>query len=168
MLVPRLDILGGYADVMRYGRYKNVGICTWRGQATGLAVREVTDIVAGMLARGTELYSFIHLVPNRVPLPDSEAREGLIALMKQYEVRTACAAIVIGGTGFWASAMRNAVIGLRVVVPRSFEYRLHGDSDEILSWLPIAHSKRTGIEVTDHQLKRVLAESKDWQIAAAS
>lgn len=56
-------------------------------------------------------------------------------MMTERSSELACVAVVVGGTGFWASAMRNAVIGLRVFASRGFELRLHGSADEVVAWL---------------------------------
>jgi hypothetical protein len=165
MQPARLTVLGSHPHAMTIGAFKNIVICCWCGQATGPAVNTLRATVDAVLARGTELYTYIHVIRDRVKLPDADARTGLIEVMRVYEARTACVAIVVGGSGFWASAMRNAVIGLRVVAPRSFEYRLHAEPSEVLEWLPQAHRKRSGIDIPTSVLDLLLTDALSWQPA---
>jgi hypothetical protein len=75
----------------------------------------------------------------------------------------ACVAVVVGGTGFWASAMRNAVIGLRVFASRKFELRLHGTVDEVVTWLPSAHQQQTQVELPASALREWLKQAQELE-----
>ena len=162
-MAAQLEPLGEYPGVMKYGYYKNIGVCVWLGQATRHSVNSVHEAVRTLLARSSELHSFIHVINSGVPLPDAGGRSGMVELMKRYEARTACAAIVIGGTGFWAGGMRSAVTSLRLLAPRSFEYRLHGSTREIVPWLAQEHSRRSGVSVSQAELAELVQQIEVWQ-----
>jgi hypothetical protein len=87
--------------------------------------------------------------------------------MKQNAEQVACIAVVAGGTGFWASAFRSFVTGLRWLAPRSFEIRLHGTIEEVARWLPAEHLKLTGVKLDPMRLQRLLAEWTDPKNHAA-
>ena len=71
--------------------------------------------------------------------------------MKSQANRFGAVAVVIGGSGFLASAVRSFLTGLRLVSPRTFDFRLHGKTSEILevgfpprtSTAPVNRSTRT-------------------------
>ncbi|MET0592911.1 MAG: hypothetical protein ABW133_09445, partial [Polyangiaceae bacterium] len=65
--------------------------------------------------------------------------------------------IVIHGSGFVASAVRSFLTGLRLVAPRSFDFRLHSRTFEVLKWFPAAHENRTGRPIDVAQFGRVLS-----------
>jgi hypothetical protein len=104
--------------------------------------------------------SYVHLVPNRLELPDPAARSALLDLTRDYGARTACVAVVVGGMGFWASAIRGFVTGIRVVAPRSIEFRMHAEIAELVEWFPDEHQRRTGVRLEPSELLRQLEHAQ--------
>ncbi|MET0342218.1 MAG: hypothetical protein ABW252_14535 [Polyangiales bacterium] len=84
-----------------------------------------------------------------------------------YEPFIACVGVVLLGSGFWASAMRNMVIGLWLLVRTPFEYRMHGRVEELFEWLPAAHETRTGVVITPTELSALRSEARRWQVERA-
>jgi hypothetical protein len=144
-----------------------VGICTWVSQANGPAVDALIDAMNRIAAPG-QRFSWIHIIRDKAGLPDGAARSGFARIMQERSAELGCVAVVVGGTGFWASAMRNAVIGLRVLAPRKFELRLHGTIDEVVEWLPAAHEKVSGIQISPATLQRLLAEAERFEPAGST
>lgn len=159
----RFELVGEYPGVLRITAWENVTVCMWSGQADGPATMELER---SMDRRGTRVrrLSYIHLIRDRLALPDADARRNFRHMMTRRNAELACVAIVVGGTGFWASAMRNAVIGLRVLSPRDFTFRIHGSTSEVLDWLPTMHEERTGVAVS-RELLRALLEQAHAQAA---
>jgi hypothetical protein len=153
-----LELVAEYPGVLTIRAWKNIGLCTWSGAAVAPVVATLVEATEKLRSPGRRV-SFVHLIPDKLALPDAEARSAFIRLMKDYQSDLACIAIVVGGTGFWASAMRNAIIGLRVFAPRSFEFRLHGSVEEVVEWLPAAHRKLTDVEIPPATLERLLAQA---------
>jgi hypothetical protein len=102
--------------------------------------------------------SGVHLIADGVGLPTPEARTRLMALIKGGSAHFGAVAIVIAGTGFGASAVRSFLTGLRLVAPRSFDFRLHSRTYEVLKWFPSAHEQRTGQPIDVAQFGRALSE----------
>lgn len=159
----QLEVLGEHPDAMRLGRFKNLIICAWSGEASAAAVHKLLDIMKHLHRDSNEVRSYIHMLPDQVPLPEAQAREGLSYLMSHYEPYIACVAVVIAGTGFWASAMRSMVLGLRMLVRTPFEFRMESSAEAVLSWLPDEHAKRTGVRITAHELLELFLEARRWQ-----
>lgn len=134
----------------------NLTLCTWHGQATGRAAELVTQTMDRPELRGRR-QSFIHVIHTGLPLPDAEARQVFMNTMKERANDLACVAVVVLGTGFWASAMRNAVIGMRVFAPRAFEFRVFGTCDEVVDWLPTANEKLAGVALAPEALRALLS-----------
>jgi hypothetical protein len=108
--------------------------------------------------------SYVHMVPNAVALPDAEARAGLRYIMNRYEPFIACAAVLLDGSGFWASAMRNVVIGLRLLASTPFAYRVDTSLDDVLAWLPDEHYRRTGVRIVPNDVRTLLEQGSRWQL----
>jgi hypothetical protein len=164
---PRLEILGEHPNAVRVGRYKNLVIGAWSGQCTGAAVRTLKELMVPLHRGSSELRSYIHMLPGHVPMPDAEARAGFRWIMDHYEPHIACAAVLLEGSGFWASAMRNVVIGLRLLTANSFAYRIDTTHEELLVWFPDEHQKRTGVRIPADELRPLLEQARRWQQPSA-
>lgn len=139
-----------------FGSWKNLLVATWTTQCTG-PLAESLGRVAGPFAKAhPEGFSSIHVIGNKPPLPTSEARETLIAQMRQYSNEVACIGTVLEGSGFWASAVRSFIVGLRFVVPRTFEMQTYASIPELAAWLPPLHAARTGVVIEKAELERTL------------
>ena len=130
----------------------------WESAADSSAVERLAKVSTALAAVDPQSRrSNVHIITESGGLPTPAARAGFIELMKEHADRLACVAIVVGGTGFLASALRSALTGMRLLAPRSFNYRLHGSVDEVLKWLPAEHHTRTGEELDSRRLGQVLA-----------
>jgi hypothetical protein len=148
--------------VCAIGRWRNVVVIVWKSAGTQPAAEKLARLTSQMRITHLEGVSHIHLVKNRAGLPDSAARTVLVNIMREHSDGIGNCAVVIGGTGFWASTMRSAITSMRLISPRSFEMRLHGTSAEILDWLPDAHEARTGVKLAREVLARLLQQAERW------
>ena len=153
-----LERVAEYPGVVTISGWQNLRIVSWVAQGIGPAV----DVIHLSMDRSKDFpqYSWVHLIRDKLPLPDAMAREGFVRMMRERSNELACVAVVVGGTGFWASAMRNAVIGLRVFAPGKFDLRLHGTIDEVVTWLPGAHERQTKIELPAQVLRELLLQAQ--------
>lgn len=153
-----LERVAEYPGVVMIGGWKNLRIVSWVAQAIGPAV----DVLALSMDRSQEYpqYSWVHLIRDKLALPDADARAGFVHMMTERSGELACVAVVVGGAGFWASAMRNAVIGLRIFASNKFELRLHGTNEDVVKWLPAAHQKRTQVELPSATLRQLLMQAE--------
>jgi hypothetical protein len=135
---------------------ENITLIVWHDQPTERAV----DLLARVTERRRKQYpngiSTIHLVKGNLALPDQPTREAFVRLMKSSNSALACVAVVVGGSGFWASAARSLITGMRVLARGSFDMRLHGDIAEVVKWLPEKHAARTGLHMDPAQLSEAL------------
>jgi hypothetical protein len=142
-----------------FGAWRNVFVGIWESQATIPAVDRMvkaTDTLSELYPTGR---STIHIVAPGAALPTADVRAYFVNTLKKNADNLACVAVVVGGTGFWTSALRSFVTGLRWLAPRSFDFRMCGSIFEVARWLPAEHNKRTGIEIDSRRLTQVL---EDW------
>jgi hypothetical protein len=152
-----IAVVGERQGTLRVWAWQNVVFVSWTGKPSADAAKMLGPITDQILAHVTaEKLSYVHLVPNKLELPDAATRTALIELAQVYGTRTACVAIVLGGVGFWASAMRSFVTGIRVVAPRSIDFRLHAELPELLEWFPEEHARKTGVQLAPTDLLRHL------------
>ena len=140
-----------------FGSWKNVFVSVWRSQGTVLAIDRMLAAMAAM-PRIAEKRSDIYIIPEGARLPEAPVRDHFIEVIQASSETLAAVAVVVGGGGFWASAIRSFVTGLHWVAPRSFDFRLHGSVDDVAAWLPPVHELRTGVRLDPTRLRRVLEE----------
>jgi hypothetical protein len=134
-------------------------IVSWNDQADLPAVRDLSEISDQLLAVYPNV-SAIHLAASDIGLPPSEVRNALLDMMARYGPHTACLAIVLEGSGFWASAMRSVITGMRMLAPRAFSMRIHEDVDAVCEWLPLEHHRRTGVNLDREELRLALQRAR--------
>jgi hypothetical protein len=145
---------GGFA----IASWSHVLMVRWESAADGSAVERLAKVSRDLAAARLQTRrSNVHIIADSAGLPTADARAGFIDLMKAHADRLACVAIVVGGSGFLASAMRSLMTGMRLLSPRSFNYRLHGSTDEVVKWLPTEHLAKTGEQIDPRRLGQVLA-----------
>lgn len=161
-----LALLDSEPDVVSIGTWQNLVIVVWHAGATVPAVARLSAISRSMKAQHPERVTHVHIIPDRAGLPTSEARSDLTALLKELGEHIANVAVVVGGTGFWASTMRSMITGMRFLSPRAFDLQLHATVTEIVDWLPKAHLTRTGVVIAPTELHRVLRLAELWPLDA--
>ena len=95
------------------------------------------------------------------PAPTPEAQAILTHVFDGRNSDLACTAVVVEGTGFWASSMHSTITSMRLAASGSMRLRLHSTIDEVVKWLPAAHKERTGIEFDAEHLRRILQTARD-------
>ena len=150
-------------DTCCCGAWQNVTITRWQSRATGPATDRVSRVSAEIRGEYPQGISSVHLIVEGAPLPTPEGRAGLNTLMNAHASQLACVAVLIGGTGFWASAIRAMITGLRSMSSRAYELRLFGSVEEIVAWLPALHARRTAVELNPDELAQALHTANKWQ-----
>jgi hypothetical protein len=145
-----------------YSEWQNLTLAVWVGQATGAAARSLGGISREMIARHPQGHSSIVFILDKLPAPTPEARE---VLDKVFHARNdlSCVAVVIEGSGFWASGMRSLMGNTHRAVSgaTSTVLRLNTTIDEVVEWLPAEHLRRTGVELEPEELRRVLHDVRE-------
>jgi hypothetical protein len=144
----------------RYSRWRNLSIGVWAGQATLAAVQRVGRISQLMVKDYPHGHSNVAFVLDGVPAPTPEAQGAFSRVFDERNSDLSCTAIVVEGTGFWASSMHSAITGMRLAASGSMRLRLHSTIDEVLKWLPGVHLQRTGVELDPEHMRRVLQTAR--------
>lgn len=161
-MAESLEFLDGEPGTCRIAALRNVMVVYWTSRATGAAAVHVAAATVHVLETYPAGLSAVHVIADKSGLPTPEGRAGLIQIMNEKAAQIASVAVVVGGTGFWASAMRSFITGMRFVSPRNFDLRLHGTVAEVMMWLPQQHARLTGVTLDERQLLRVLESVASW------
>jgi hypothetical protein len=136
----------------------NVAITAWGTQGTAPLVARHAQCLAELARRYPEGFSSLHLIGKQAPLPTPEARAKLSEILEQYHATLACVGVVLEGSGFWASAIRSFILGLRLLGPRRVDLEVRSRIVDIAGWLPLPHRERTGRAIDARELENVLTQ----------
>ncbi len=131
-----------------FGSWRNVLVTYWLEQANGPAVKELVSACSDLVTAHPGGISIVHMVREGAGLPDAPARQALARMGDRYANETACLAIVLMGAGFWASALQSVLTGIRLLAPpRPSIMRFSRDLNELESWFPLEHQRRSGVRL---------------------
>jgi hypothetical protein len=150
------EVLDSEPHAFLFGSWKNVLIAVWKGQATAPRVERFRRAIEVMTERTPGYRSNVHVILDGAALPTAEARASLVALMKRNRETLAAVVIVVSGSGFWSSALRSAMTGLRVLAPTSYDFHVAATIDNVVNWLPAVHELSTGVKLDPEELGDVL------------
>jgi len=136
-----------HADGLALYGFRNLQIASWTAQGTIALVEQLAEHSTRFHQRHPEGVSVVHLISKGPALPDAPTRERLKTLLEGNTKTLACVAIILDGRGFWASAVRSFLVGLRLVAPRTFVMQVFSTPEEVAAWLPEQHLRRTGVRI---------------------
>jgi hypothetical protein len=154
----QLEVLACLPGHYVLARWHNLTIVYWMQGATGPIVQRIQAATAQMSKAYPGGFSAIHLIRDGAPLPDADARRGFSAIIEEFSQRMACIGIVLMGAGFWASALQSVVTGMGMVTRRAFIMRFARAPEELCTWLPAEHRKRTGRVIDPAALSAAMAQ----------
>jgi hypothetical protein len=158
-----LSALSAISGVYRAYTWYNVSIIVWCGNVSGADLDEYEKACAMCRESFPEKLSAIHIIlPGATQLPGREVREKLSRIDDNYVDIVAAFAVVILGSGFWASAVRGVLTALNMRMRRrTFEMRIHADLEAVVEWLPEEHEERTGVKIAAPELLAALRQAVD-------
>ena len=140
---PELEAATSVPGVYRAFLWHNVVISVW--------LSPVTEEVIPVLEQGCRLRAAAHpegmstvqiIVPSGGGLPSSEARSGFSRIAREYGHLSPVNAVVIPGSGFWASAQRGLVTAFSLLTPRGSRLRMFATMPEARAALAAARPGR--------------------------
>lgn len=139
--------------------WKNITIVVWTGLPDAAAVRRLAAVGETRM-REHSVLSDVHLVTGHIGLPDAETRTALVSESRRATGNLAAVGVVLGGSGFWASAIRGFVTSVHVLLSAPFEFKIVSQVDELVQWLPDVHARRSGVQVSAEELRCVLRSAQ--------
>jgi hypothetical protein len=158
-----LSVLGVEPGAFTVYAWLNMTFVVWSGPASAASVAHLDRLTVQSREKYPRGGSAVHIVRGQVALPSTEARQGFVRLTNDYGDWLAGVAVVIGGSGFWASTMRSVVTAMRMLGSRAFEMRIHGTVDEVVEWLPAVHFKKSGVQVGSAELLTALRQAESTE-----
>lgn len=156
-----IESLGGAPGVVSLYGLENLTIIVWHGKPTVAAAEELARVSKRRRAEFPQGISAVHLVPATFELPDGPTRDTFVQLLRDGDGKLAVVCVVIRGAGFWVSAMRSLLTGLRVLSRGSVDLGLHTDLGAAIDYLLPRHHEKTSVPLAREQLTAVLTKLFD-------
>lgn len=151
-----LRLLDEESDRFAFFAWQYLTIIVWLAPPDAEAITRLARVGAERVrVCGSGLVD-VHIVLSRIDFPDAKTRDILVAESRRAAPHLATVAIVVGGEGFWASAIRGFITSVHMLVPGRFQLRLFGGVNDLVEWLPDAHASKTGQPLDASQLRDVL------------
>jgi hypothetical protein len=138
-----------------YSLYQNISIAVWIGQATLPAVQVIPEVTKHMIARFPGGHSSVGFVLDGLPAPPADAQA---LLTKTFEKRSQLmvTAIVLEGSGFWASGLRGMLNNSHRDANSDAALKIVTHVDPLVGWFAEEHAARTGVEIAPMLLRDML------------
>jgi hypothetical protein len=146
--------------VLHYNSWKNVSIGVWVGQATLTAVESLISFGRQIVQLYPGGHSSVVFILDKVAAPTPDARE---VFSQFFSARSTlqCNAVILEGSGFWASGLRSMIANTHRSATGSVKLRVGTSVDEVLEWFPEEHARLTGIELDRSELRTELLYSRE-------
>lgn len=139
--------------------YRNIAIGVWVGQADQLAAEAALRVGKEMEVRCPGRHSSVAFLLDGLPGPLPEAMPALTKLFAR-RPDLACTAIILEGSGFWASGLRSMINNSRREGGGGVPLRIGTSIDEIADWFSAQHAQETGVALTTAELREALAHAR--------
>lgn len=159
-----------------YSSYQNVSIAVWVGQATVPVVNRIQEVSKMMIGRFPGGHSSVSFVLDGLPAPTPDAQ---LLLQKTFAARMqlAVTAIVLEGSGFWASGLRGMINNSHREAQGTSTLKIVTSLDPLVGAFCEQHSAQTGVELAPMVLRDVLLHARQvgekaaregWEAVSAS
>lgn len=140
--------------------YQNIAIGVWVAQADKPAVEAALRVADEMARRFTGRHSSVAFLLDGLPGPLPEA---LPLLAKLFAKRSdlGCTAMVLEGSGFWASGLRSMVNNSRRAGGGDIPLKIGTSIAEVVPWLSAQHEQQTGVAIAPTELAEALAFARE-------
>lgn len=154
----KLEALETEPGVLSIYGFENISIFVWHAKPTLAAAQQLARVSMRRRAEFAHGISVVHLVQATFEMPDPATRDAFVKLLRDGGGKLAVLCVIGGDGGFWASALRSLITGLRVLSRGSFDLGLHTDVGEAVKYLLPRHLEKTGVPINAEQLTSVLTK----------
>jgi hypothetical protein len=150
-----------------FSAYRNITISVWVGQANVAAAQAALGAGKEMARRHPHGHSAVCFVLDGLSGPTPDAQP-LIAKVLGQRADLKCAAIILEGSGFWASGLRSMINNIHREGGGNAGLKIATTLAEVVAWLSENHQARTGVAIAPDALAEALSRARQLGAAAAA
>lgn len=128
-----LDVLQVLPSIA-IGAFANVHLCDYRGELTLEALEAANQHHRNLMTRFPRTFVLGQARPN-LPLPVSQVRQRAAVLIEENRTHVEGSALVVDGTGFWASAARSVMTASFAIARQPYPSKCFATGVEAGTWL---------------------------------
>jgi hypothetical protein len=140
----------------RFCVWRNVSVTIWTNQMTLEAGQRVLKLSRQLSREFPQGRSQIMVVTAGTMPPDETTTEVVKEIYDPKISRILCIAAVLEGEGFWASGIRSKMTMMRMAAGNAMAIRTDDSIEDVPTWLPQEHAKRTGVKFSASELRSML------------
>ena len=160
VLTPPAALLELDPGRFAFSLWRNVSISLWANQPTLAGAERYQALSKRLDNELPEGRSHVTFILNNIAAPTPEAN-AIFAHVTGYRMTTLkCMAIVLEGTGFWASGIRGLITNLTMSSAEPVLMDIGETIERVVEWLPVHHAQRTTVQLDPAELKRVLEATR--------
>jgi hypothetical protein len=123
------------SDVMTVGTFRNLYVMHIHGRITMDELMASHRVHLELIQRGEPHTGVLTLADENVPIPGSDVRSASSRLMRELVPHLVAGATVVGGDGFWASAVRSFLTAVYVVAKQPCPTKAFASVQDASGWL---------------------------------
>jgi hypothetical protein len=139
--------------------YRNISIAVWVGQATRQAVEALLEAQKKLIDAHPNGHSAVTFILDGLPAPTPDAH-ALITKVFAARNQLACLAIILEGSGFWASGLRSMLNNSHRQAGGPAALQVATSLESVVTWFSEEHKKRTGVELLPMPLLNTLTNAR--------
>jgi hypothetical protein len=151
------EITQRYSAAGNFSAYtwRNVAIFVWSDAPTVESLAGYERCCSELIAAYPDGFSAVGFLVPGGRLPTPQVREDLSRIADMLAERLAGMALVVLGTGFWASALRGLLTAIHMLLRKTIPMQVFSKLEDAVPWLIDRHA-RTGMSIESHELRAVL------------
>jgi hypothetical protein len=138
-----------------FSLYRNIAIGVWVAQADKAGAEAALNVAKTMAERCPDGHSSVAFLLDGLPGPDPEAMPLLTKLWAK-RPNLACSAMILEGSGFWASGLRSMVNNSRREGGGEVPLKIGTTVAEVVDWFSTLHAQKTGVAIPVDELADAL------------
>lgn len=136
LLVMSLDIDVFLANPrLSAGTYRNVHIMYLQGEMFLPELRQAFAAQRSLVEEYGDNTGSLTVIAPTTPLPSTDNRRASAEMLQKIGANLRCSAMVLQGTGFWASAIRGAVTAIFATARQPCEVRVFDEPEPASAWV---------------------------------
>lgn len=164
---PEFRVLDSEPGHFVFVAYENLTIFVWSSEVSLDALQRLKRATDPIYRASPHGVSNIHVALHGTGLPAPKARDYMLQLMNERAEQRACLGAVLMGSGFWASAVRSFITGIRFVAPRKFDFGVHSSLEAAATWISPLHVERTQTTLRGADVLYVLKKAHELALHSA-
>ena len=144
------------------GTFRNVHIMYLQGEMFVPELQQAFAAQRSLIEEYGDQTASLAIIAPVTPLPSSDNRRVSTEMLREVGPQLKCSAMVLLGTGFWASAVRSAVTAIFAIARQPCQVKVFAEPEPASRWLApfvtqagddVAHAAKVVVAAAEEQAR---------------